>query len=196
MRILRVRKREAALLPRTRSLIEHFFEFLSEEKNQSGYCPCKGRVPAVNIFYFLCMKKPHETHFLGNVNQKALIIKDGKVLLIKYPESDKKASGKWDMPGGRLNVGEATLAGFKREIKEEIGAEIEVEKIVATGTYVNLVNVPTFFLIYKVSIVDENKPLVLEKAEVGEARWCEPEEFFTLPIIYKEYQEALKPVLN
>jgi len=142
------------------------------------------------------MKKPHETHFLGNVNQKALIIKDGKVLLIKYPESDKKASGKWDMPGGRLNVGEATLAGFKREIKEEIGAEIEVEKIVATGTYVNLVNVPTFFLIYKVSIVDENKPLVLEKAEVGEARWCEPEEFFTLPIIYKEYQEALKPVLN
>jgi ADP-ribose pyrophosphatase YjhB (NUDIX family) len=141
------------------------------------------------------MKKPNETHFLGNINQKALIFKDGKILLIKYPESDKKASGKWDMPGGRLNAGENASSGFKREVFEEIGHEVVADKIIATGTNMNLSNVPTFFVIYHAHLVDENKPFVLETLEVGEVRWCEPEEFFTLPIVYKEYQEALRPFL-
>ena len=142
------------------------------------------------------MKKPNETHFFGNINQKALIYKDGKILLVQYPESDKKASGKWDMPGGRLNVGENVIDGIKREVLEEVGLKILIEKIVATTTYTNLVNVPTFLVIYQASLVDKNKPFVLEKGEIGKAQWFPPEEFFTLPIIYKEYQEALRGILN
>lgn len=147
------------------------------------------------------MKKSNETHFIGNVNQKALIFKDGKILLVQYAEKDKthhpnpKAWGKWDMLGGRLNEGENVLAGFRREISEEIGAEITIEKIITNGTYTNLAGTPTFFIIYQVSLVDKNKPLAFNDAEVAVARWFEPKEFFTLPIIYPEYQEALRSIL-
>ena len=106
------------------------------------------------------MLKNNETHFVGQINQKALIQKEGKVLLVKYPDySDKhpiKARGKWDMPGGRLNVGEKTLAGLKREVFEEIGTKISVQKILTVGTFVNLGGQPNFFIIYECSLENDN----------------------------------------
>ena len=134
------------------------------------------------------MLKPHEIHFVGHVNQKALIYKDGKILLIQYPQGDKKVSGKWDMPGGRLNEGEVVIEGLHREVLEEIGVEIVVEKILVTGLYKYLSGTQkAFFVIYQASLVDENKPFIFEEAEVGDARWFETKEFFTLPIVYPEY---------
>ncbi len=48
------------------------------------------------------MLKPNEVHFLGQVAQKALIYKGGKILLIQYPDKvGSLARGKWDMPGGQ-----------------------------------------------------------------------------------------------
>jgi len=52
------------------------------------------------------------------VSAKALIVKDGKVLLIQ--ESD----GRWELPGGGLEVGESFTQGISREIKEEIGVNV------------------------------------------------------------------------
>lgn len=142
------------------------------------------------------MLKTGETHFLGQVNQKALIKKGGKVLLVKYPDRvENRARGKFDMPGGRLNLGEATLDGLKREVFEEIGSDIMVEKILVTGTFTNLSGQVNFFVIHQAILLDENKPFQLEEAEVADVVWIEPKEFFTLPIIYPEYQEALRPVL-
>ena len=100
------------------------------------------------------------------------------------------------MPGGRLNVGEDVLAGLKREVWEEIGAEIVIDKILAIGTLTNLSNNQRIlFVIYKTSLVDDDKLLKLEEAEIGSVRWCDSREFFTLPIVYPEYQEALKKIL-
>jgi len=144
------------------------------------------------------MLKTGETHFFGQVAQKALIFKDGKILLVQYPQQEKheNARGKWDMPGGRLNQDESVLPGLKREVFEEIGAEIVVKKILATGTFVNLDSKSVFFVIYKASLVDENKSFVLEEGEIGKVAWVEVKEFFNLPMIYPEYQEVLKTVLG
>ncbi len=142
------------------------------------------------------MLKTGETHFLGQVNQKALIKKGGKVLLVKYPDkAENRARGKYDMPGGRLNVDEGTLDGLKREVFEEIGTEIGVKRILNTGTFTNLSGLVNFFVIYEAFLIDEQKPFKLEEAEVADVLWIEPKEFFTLPIIYPEYQEALRSIL-
>ncbi len=87
------------------------------------------------------------------------------------------------------------MAGLKREVFEEIGAEIVVEKILATGIFTNFGNQKVFFVIYKATLVDEDKAFVLESAEIGKVEWYDPKEFFTLPIIYKEYHETLKSVI-
>ena len=56
--------------------------------------------------------------------------KDGKVLILKHN------TGKWLLPGGKINKGENSLEGLKREIKEETGAnEFKIEKIVDMDTW-------------------------------------------------------------
>lgn len=53
-----------------------------------------------------------------------LIRSDGAVLLARRPES-KVYSGYWEFPGGKVEPGEPVLAALKREIREELGVEIE-----------------------------------------------------------------------
>ncbi|MEK7575059.1 MAG: NUDIX domain-containing protein [Patescibacteria group bacterium] len=141
------------------------------------------------------MLKQDEVHFFGNINLKALIKKDGKILLAQYPNSDKRVAGKWDMPGGRLNEGESVLDGLKREVREEIGAEIVVGKIIATGTFLNVNGVKNFFVIHESTLANDDRPFIFEEEEVADARWVSANEFFTLPILYPEYQEALRSIL-
>src|SRR5690242_11484223 len=53
-----------------------------------------------------------------------LIRSDGAALLAQRPES-KVYSGFWEFPGGKVVPGEPVLDALKREIREELGVEIE-----------------------------------------------------------------------
>ncbi|MBN2502457.1 MAG: A/G-specific adenine glycosylase [Anaerolineales bacterium] len=55
----------------------------------------------------------------------AVIWRDGKVLIAQRPE-DGLLGGLWEFPGGKCEDGETLPAALVREIKEELGAEIEV----------------------------------------------------------------------
>jgi ADP-ribose pyrophosphatase len=53
----------------------------------------------------------------------AVVIKDGKVLLVKRGVEPNK--GLWAIPGGSLNLGETLQEGAEREILEETGIAIK-----------------------------------------------------------------------
>ncbi len=56
------------------------------------------------------------------IGVKALIVHDGKVLLLREAVYDEGTNaGKWDVPGGRINEGESVLEGLAREMFEEAG---------------------------------------------------------------------------
>ena len=57
---------------------------------------------------------------------KAFIVKEGKLLLLKRRVNDVHKPGQWDIPGGRLELGEDPFEGLKRETREESGLEIEI----------------------------------------------------------------------
>ncbi len=57
----------------------------------------------------------------------AVIIKDGKILLVKRGNEPNK--GKWSIPGGLVNTGESLVDALKREIMEEVGLEIDVDDV-------------------------------------------------------------------
>ncbi len=54
----------------------------------------------------------------------AVIKQEGKYLLVQ--ESKASAYGKWNLPAGRVHVGETIEAGAVREVKEETGYEVEL----------------------------------------------------------------------
>lgn len=57
---------------------------------------------------------------------KALIVRDGTVLLIKRAADDVEKPDTWDVPGGRLELGEDPVEGIEREVREGVGMDIEV----------------------------------------------------------------------
>jgi ADP-ribose pyrophosphatase YjhB (NUDIX family) len=58
----------------------------------------------------------------------ALIVKNGKLLLIK--RAAKPGQGRWSIPGGLVELGERVQDAVVREVKEECGLDIEVERLV------------------------------------------------------------------
>ena len=57
---------------------------------------------------------------------KSFIVKDNKLLILRRSLDAPHKPGAWDIPGGRLDVGENPYAGLKRETLEETGIDIEV----------------------------------------------------------------------
>lgn len=54
----------------------------------------------------------------------AAIVKDGKVLVTQRGIEPEK--GRFDIPGGFVSAGEAPVEALKRELREELGLDIEV----------------------------------------------------------------------
>lgn len=60
-----------------------------------------------------------------------LIFRKGKILICKRPEGSHLA-GYWEFPGGKQEKGETLEECLSREIKEELGIEIDAEKQMIT----------------------------------------------------------------
>lgn len=71
----------------------------------------------------------------------AAIVKDGdRILAMQRGHGQFK--GKWEFPGGKVEVGETSTAALLREMKEEMDAEVEIGELVHTVEY----NYPDFHL--------------------------------------------------
>jgi len=57
---------------------------------------------------------------------KSFIVNNNKLLILKRASDDVQKPDIWEIPGGRLQLGEDPIKGLKRETKEEIGIDIEI----------------------------------------------------------------------
>lgn len=71
-------------------------------------------------------QSPHFPDSFYRVTVKGLIVRDGKVLLVKDEtgRSDTDSSPEWEMPGGGMDFGETFEETLRREIREEMGLEV------------------------------------------------------------------------
>ena len=53
----------------------------------------------------------------------ALYDRDGRLLIAERP-AGKHMAGRWEFPGGKVNVGESEADALTRELREELGIEV------------------------------------------------------------------------
>ncbi len=66
---------------------------------------------------------------------KAIILYNRKALIVKRTENNKIGAGTWEFVGGKLEFGEDLISGLKREIMEETGLEVTVEKLLFATSF-------------------------------------------------------------
>lgn len=118
----------------------------------------------------------------------AVLVRDGRVFATQRGYGEFK--DKWEFPGGKMEAGEGREEALRREIREELDAEIAVGKLLCTVEY----DYPAFHLTmhcYLCSVVSGT--LVLKEHE--SARWLSadglesvdwlPADIQVIPIIIK-----------
>lgn len=115
-------------------------------------------------------------HFVGNVAQKAIIEHEGMVLVCRGVGDDV-----WEFPGGRLHAGEAPVDGIVREIKEELGVEMEnLKPLVVIPSFHYKSNMQQVFIAYTAAC--KSSEITADPSEVEEAKWISKEELHELPM--------------
>ena len=102
---------------------------------------------------------------------------DGPLYLIAQRPAHGLLGGLWEFPGGKVQEGEDLSACLRREICEELGAEIEVGELL--GVYRHSF---THFRItlhaFRCTLI-RNEPRPIEAADI---RWVKPEEMSSYPM--------------
>ncbi len=101
----------------------------------------------------------------------AAIIKKGDKYLIAQRKKGSHQGMKWEFPGGKIEKGENPEACLKREIKEELNVDIEVEGIYQIVSH-NYENRQVILLCYTCRIVDGE----LKNVDCHDFRWVTPAE--------------------
>lgn len=106
---------------------------------------------------------------------KALVKRDGKFLVVRESEDlDKETAGKWELPGGRMKVGESRFETAKRELKEEVDLEVEDGEDVVR-IEVESDHLVSCYIVYFDEFTGE--PDVEESDNHSDMKWVYPEEF-------------------
>lgn len=118
----------------------------------------------------------------------AAILKDGKYLLGKRP-TGKLLGGLWEFPGGKVELGESPEAALAREIKEELGMEVEVMEHLITVEH-GYTHLTVSIALYRCEPVNGD-PQTLYHSEV---RWVPRAEFkkYAFPAANHKFFDVLE----
>jgi len=72
----------------------------------------------------------------GDITVAAAVIRDqtDRVLLARRPDH-KHMGGLWEFPGGKIRTGENPRAALVRELREELGVEASIEKLLTSAVH-------------------------------------------------------------
>jgi mutator protein MutT len=103
----------------------------------------------------------------------ALIFNDeGKILLCKRSQHAKNEWGRWEAPGGEVEFGETLHHAIAREMQEELGIELVIEKQLPAADHILLEEyqhwVPTSFIC---KIKNGKEPMIMEPDKCDAIGW-------------------------
>ncbi len=127
-------------------------------------------------------------HFVGKIATKTIIAKGDKILMAR----NHKNPDTWDLPGGRIDIGEDIEAAVKREIMEELGVDavpgpfLYSEQLVHTGD-----DTAHFFITLLATLKNPSDNFKIPSEELAEVKWVSKHELDEMKV-YANCVNAIK----
>lgn len=121
----------------------------------------------------------------------SFIIKGNKVLLIKWGDTKGSWSGKWTVPGGKVEFGERVLDAVVREAKEETGLNVEPVKLICVDEAIVGDEKHYIFLNYLCKVTGGK---LKAGSDAVDARWFSKKELESLETNHPSVKRTLKKV--
>ena len=135
--------------------------------------------------------------------QLIILNSNNEILITKRSNTKKVLPGKWECNGGAIAAGETPIEGLEREISEELGIDLDINKIIFYKTVIDdeKHNIKDIF-IYKDDIDISN--LKFSDNEVSAAKYVSIDEYMNMfnigEIVYnvnfndEDYSQIMKMV--
>ena len=110
----------------------------------------------------------------------AVIERGGKVLIARRKKSDR-FEGRWEFPGGKIEAGESPEECLRRELREEMGVEVETEEFLCSvsfetsGLSIELMAFRASLLAGEVRCHDHDEIRWIEPEHLGDFDLAEPD---------------------
>lgn len=114
---------------------------------------------------------------------KAVIVNQGKILILKRSSADEVGADQWETVGGKLEFGEGLETALIREVKEETGIDVNVERLLYAVTFLTHPHRQIVLLSY---LCKANQSNVILSSEHSDYKWANKAELHKLlpqPII-------------
>ncbi|GAA3122585.1 NUDIX domain-containing protein [Streptomyces goshikiensis] len=104
----------------------------------------------------------------------AALVRDeqGRVLIVNPVYKER-----WNLPGGHIEEGEVPTAALRRELREELGLDLEIGDLLVTAWVTRAEGSHVFYVFDGPQLsADEQQAISLQESEIGEVRFCLPED--------------------
>lgn len=95
----------------------------------------------------------------------AAVIEDGDHFLVTRRQDGVHLAGLWEFPGGKIDPHETHEVALRREIREELDADVDVRDLILATTHAYAEKTVTLYF-YRCSLVGAPRPL-----QGQEMRW-------------------------
>lgn len=92
----------------------------------------------------------------------AVVEKDGRYMICRRGPG-RRLEGVWEFPGGKLEEGETPEQGLERELREELGIETEIGRIIDAQLESEF---HEFIILYYLARITKGEPALTEHSEI------------------------------
>lgn len=118
-----------------------------------------------------------------------IIIKNKKVLLVY-----EKNRNFWGFPKGHMEEGENEIQTALREVKEEVGLEVEIyEEKRYTLNYIIRDEIDKTTVLYIAT--PKSEEIIMQESEIENIKWCDFEEALNT-LTFENWKEMFKKVIE
>ena len=109
-----------------------------------------------------------------NIAVVAAVIEKGDRFLVTRRIEGAHLPGTWEFPGGKINPGEAHADALRREMLEELDADIAVRELILETTHAYPERTVTLFF-YRCDLLETPTPMLGQ-----EMRWADRKDLFSM----------------